>query len=145
MSLGRRRKMFRIALCSASALASLSAVPALAQEQSASSRGLVEITRSVGVGIVFDVLTEAISGVFLEGQPGDSVSLLLPPRPALAGGNRHIPGEVVALSTASYKFDISGKLPPANPPARRENGGARLQLAGYGAAPGNLLFLAQFN
>ncbi len=145
MSMGRRRKMCRIALCLTSALASLPAVSALAQERRASSRGLVEITRSVGTGIAFDVLTDALSGVFLEGQPGDSVSLLLPPRRVGAGSSKHVPGEVVVLSTASYQFDISGKSSPANPPSIRVNGGVRLQPAGYGAAPDNLLFLAQFN
>ena len=118
--MGRRPNMGKTALCLTSALASIYAVPAFAQEQRASARGLLEITRSVGTEIAFDVLTDALSGVFLEGQPGDTVSLLLPPR--RAGSSKRIPGEVVVLSTASYKIDISEKSPPANPPATQASG-----------------------
>lgn len=137
--------MSKIALCLTSALASIYAVPAFAQEQQASVRGLIEITRSVGTGIAFDVLTDTLSGVFLTGQVGDSVSLLLPPRRAAGSARGRIPGEVVVLSTASYSFDIAGNAPPSNPPASQDNGDAHLQPAGYDSSPGNLLFLAQFN
>lgn len=139
--MGRRPNMSKIALCLTSALASIYAVPAFAQEQQASARGLIEITRSVGTGIAFDVLTDTLSGVFLTGQVGDSVSLLLPPRRAAGSARGRIPGEVVVLSTASYSFDIAGNAPPAS----QDNGDAHLQPAGYDSSPGNLLFLAQFN
>ncbi|WP_144039873.1 hypothetical protein [Novosphingobium sp. TH158] len=139
-------KMRATALLLSASLASLSAVPAKAQEQRASARGLVEITRSVGTGIAYDVLTDALSGAFLEGQVGDSVSLLVSPaRPGTKRRSNRIPGEVVVLSAATYSFGVPGESSTANPPALPDSGGARRQPAGFGTAPGNLLFLAQFN
>lgn len=97
----------------ATVLAALPAAPALAQEQRAQASGSVELTdSSVGVGIAYDVLTETLSGIFLSGQPGDSVSLFLPGRRSRGGiaSGGPIPGEVLVLSTSSYRLDLVDRI-----------------------------------
>lgn len=108
---------------------------ALAQGVGAQAEGSVAILTPAGSGVAYDVLTDTLSGVFLAGEQGEPVSLLLTRKRGKRGaiGNL-IPQDVMVLSTGSYHLDLpqragSGTMPPL-PEA---------------AAPGELLFLAQFN
>ena len=105
-------------------------------EQSATTQGSVVIARSVGSGIAFNILTNALSAVFLSGQQGDTVSLVLPAR-GVGGQFRvwagaPVPGEVLVLSAGSYSVVVAANPAESN---RQESANS----------PNDLLFLAQFN
>ena len=119
--------MRKTAMFLTSALATFSGVtlagaPALAQatnaflpETRASAQGSVVIEQPVGSGIAYNVLTSALSSVFLSGRSGDAVSLTSAVRS----------GDAVVLSADTYPVSL-----------------ARTGAAG---PQGSLLFLAQFN
>ena len=94
------------------------ATSAFAQEGTASAQGSVVIEQPVGSGIAYNVLTSALSSVFLSGRSGDAVSLTSAVRS----------GDAVVLSADTYPVSLgrSGGAP-----------GPQGQT--------NLLFLAQFN
>jgi hypothetical protein len=117
--------MRKKAMLLTSALAAFSGAPAFAQanaafaqEGSASAQGSVVIEQPVGSGIAYNVLTSAVSSVFLSGRSGDAVSLTSAVRS----------GDAVILSTDTYPVSLG-----------RAGGAPRPQ------GQANLLFLAQFN
>lgn len=108
---------------------------ALAQGVGARAGGSAVILTPGGSGIAYDVLTDTLSGVFLAGEQGEPVSLLLAGKRGKRGAIANlIPQDVMVLSTGSYQLDL---------PHQRE-AGPMPQLP-EAAAPGELLFLAQFN
>lgn len=126
-----------VSLCAAfAAIHAPAAMAAPKSDTAGSAQGRVLIMKPLGTRIAFDALTDSVSGAFLEGLPGDAVSLVLPSlnRPA------RIPVEVLVLSTETY--DLTGTILPENDPG---NDRGRVLRAGIGQDGGNLLFLAQFN
>lgn len=106
-----------------------------AQEAAAS----VVIVEPVGAGFSYDILNDAVSAVFLNGDAGDSVSVLMSRRRT---GPRNLQrvtadpqGGVVVMASGVYRIDL---LTPVNSAAR---GLRSLMLPGGGS----ILFLAQFN
>ncbi len=111
------------------------APPVLAQGVGARAGGSVVILTPGGSGIAYDVLTDTLSGVFLAGEQGEPISLLLAGKRGKRGTIANlIPQDVMVLSTGSYQLDLPHQ--PGEGPM------AQLPEA---AAPGELLFLAQFN
>lgn len=118
------------------ALASSVLTPrALAQAVSARAGGSLVIPAPGGSGVAYDVLTDTLSGVFLAGEQGEPVSLLLAGKRGKRGTIANlIAQDVMVLSTGSYQLDLplqrgAGMMPPPRD----------------AAAPGELLLLAQFN
>ena len=103
----------------------------------ASAEAAVVILEPVGAGFSFDILSDAVSAVFLNGDAGDSVSVLMSPRkPGQKGMPREASG-VLVMASGAYRIDL---LQPAT-------SDARLRGAIRGSVPGDrsILFLAQFN
>ena len=109
----------------------------------ASAEAAVVILEPVGAGVSFDILSDAVSAVFLNGDAGDSVSVLMSPRKP---GQKSMPRDasgVLVMASGVYRIDL---LQPAASDARLR--GAILGSgSGRGSVPGNssILFLAQFN
>lgn len=93
------------------------ATNAFAPESRTSAQGSVVIEQPVGSGIAYNILTSALSSVFLSGRSGDAVSLTSAVRS----------GDAVVLSADTYPVSLGRNGAPG------PQGG------------GNLLFLAQFN
>ena len=95
----------------------------------------VVIVEPVGAGFSFDILSDAVSAVFLNGVVGDSVSMLLSPRKP-GGQNASSQSGVVVMASGVYRIDL---LQPA--------AATRLRGAMRASSPGgsSILFLAQFN
>lgn len=122
--------MRKTAMLLTSALATLSGAtfsgaPAFAQatnayvpENRSTAQGSVVIEQPVGSGIAYNVLTSALSSVFLSGRSGDAVSLTSAVRS----------GDAVVLSADTYPVSL-GRAGSAPGPQGQAN----------------LLFLAQFN
>ncbi len=122
--------MRKTAMLLTSALATLSGAtfsgtPAFAQatnayvpESRATAQGSVVIEQPVGSGIAYNVLTSALSSVFLSGRSGDAVSLTSAVRS----------GDAVVLSADTYPVSLG---PTGGAPGPQ--------------GQANLLFLAQFN
>ncbi|WP_310534677.1 hypothetical protein [Novosphingobium sp.] len=91
---------------------------AFAQEGSASAQGSVVIEQPVGSGIAYNVLTSALSSVFLSGRSGDAVSLTSAVRS----------GDAVVLSADTWPVSLGRAAGAPGPQGQA-----------------NLLFLAQFN
>lgn len=96
----------------------------------------VVIVEPVGAGFSFDILSDAVSAVFLNGVTGDSVSMLLSPRKP-GGQNASRESGVVVMASGVYRIDL---LQPAASPARLRN---TIRAASPGGS--SILFLAQFN
>ncbi|MBB3859130.1 hypothetical protein GGQ88_000370 [Novosphingobium hassiacum] len=98
----------------------------------------VVVVEPVGAGFSFDVLNDAVSAVFLNGEIGDSVSMLMTPRKAGPRDARNS-GGVVVMASGVYRIDL---LTPAN--SRMHT--MRRGLLSSGLPGGSsILFLAQFN
>lgn len=109
----------------------------------ASAEAAVVILEPVGAGFSFDILSDAVSAVFLNGDAGDSVSVLMSPRkPGEKGMPRDASG-VLVMASGVYRIDL---LQPAASDARLR-GAMRGSIPGRGSGPGDssILFLAQFN
>lgn len=111
--------------------------PSIARAEVISADATVVVVEPVGAGFSFDILSDAVSAVFLNGDVGDSVSLLLSrskPGPRSTPRNE---GGVLVMASGVYRIDL------LQPVASH----ARLHGALRGAAPGgsSILFLAQFN
>lgn len=123
-----------------------SAPPALAATSGSTTtaidaRASVVVAAPVGAGLSFDLVNEAISAVFLSGDSGDSVSLLLSggkdgqqaaPRDDRA---QRLQGGVVVMASGVYRIDL---LTPVA-------GGRPIRLWSPLPNSGSILFLAQFN
>ncbi len=148
MSKDRLRTRYRWVFAPAAILAALIPLPAAAQAQEATAHGSVEVTtESVGTGIAYNLLTDALSAVFLSGQPGDLVSFELhglSRNPNLETIGSQSDGMVV-LSTASYRLDLGTPITPSPRPGRLDAGPLQLILGRFGELPGLYIILAQFN
>lgn len=97
----------------------------------------VVILEPVGAGFSFDLLSDAVSAVFLNGDAGDSVSLLMSRRRPGPNGSPRNEGGVLVMASGVYRIDL---LQPTSTSARLR-GTMRLQPPGGSS----ILFLAQFN
>lgn len=98
----------------------------------------VVVVEPVGAGFAFDVLNDAVSAVFLNGEIGDSVSMLMTPRKA-GPRDARLTGGVVVMASGVYRIDL---LTPVNSRLRSVRSG----LFSAGLLGGSsILFLAQFN
>lgn len=113
------------------------ASPPAANAQSASANAAVVIVEPVGAGLSFDIISDAVSAVFLNAGAGDSVSLTISGREPETGGALRNNGGVLVMASGVYRIDL---LEPTTT-------NARLLRAWRAQAPdGNsILFLAQFN
>jgi len=96
----------------------------------------VVVVEPVGAGFAFDIMNDAVSAVFLNGDAGDSVSLMMAGRKPGPGIDQ---GGVVVMTSGVYRIDlltpVSGRLRALrNTPAS----------AGWSGGS-SILFLAQFN
>lgn len=94
------------------------------------------IVEPVGAGFSFDILSDAVSAVFLNGSTGDSVSMLLSPRKP-GGQNASRQSGVVVMASGVYRIDL---LQTAASPARLRN-----TIRAAAPVGSSILFLAQFN
>ncbi len=98
----------------------------------------IVVVEPVGAGFTFDVLNDAVSAVFLNGEIGDSVSMLVTPRKAGPRDARSS-GGVVVMASGVYRIDL---LTPAGGRLRNLRSGL---LSGALTGGSSILFLAQFN
>lgn len=99
----------------------------------------VVVMEPVGAGFAFDVLNDAVSAVFLNGEIGDSVSLMMSPDQSSPRNARKSVRGVVVMATGVYQIDL---LVPIN--GRMQT--VRNRLPGSQATgDSSILFLAQFN
>lgn len=108
----------------------------VAHAATADAGASVVIVEPVGAGFSFDILSDAVSAVFLNGGMGDSVSMLLSPRKP-GGQNASRQSGVVVMASGVYRIDL---LQTAASPARLRN---TIRAASPGGS--SILFLAQFN
>lgn len=97
----------------------------------------VVILEPVGAGFAFDLLSDAVSAVFLNGDAGDSVSLLMSRRRPGPNGQPRNEGGVLVMASGVYRIDLL--QPTAS--AARLRGTMRMPSPGGSS----ILFLAQFN
>jgi hypothetical protein len=113
-------------LLGATALATVLAAPAQARAQRAESRGSLSLAEPVGTGIAVDTVTAALTSIFLSGQAGNPVSLLMPTQ-SRSGPVAGSQAAIVVLSSTSYDVNVAAVT------------------NGDDGKLGNLLYLAQFN
>ncbi|MFN3457152.1 MAG: hypothetical protein ACK4Z8_06180 [Novosphingobium sp.] len=133
-SIRNRARHFAAAVLIAGAAPGL---PLVAHAATATDAGAsVVIVEPVGAGFSFDILSDAVSAVFLNAAIGDSVSMLLSPRkPGGPGAPRE--SGVVVMASGVYRIDL---LQNAATPAR-----LRSQIRTATPGGSSILFLAQFN
>ncbi|MBB4612141.1 hypothetical protein [Novosphingobium taihuense] len=126
-------RQFAAAVLIAGAALDLSPVAHAATAEASAS---VVIVEPVGAGFSFDILSDTVSAVFLNGDAGDSVSLLMSGRKP-GGQSASRESGVVVMASGVYRIDL---LQSAASPAR-------LRSTIRAASPGgsSILFLAQFN
>lgn len=113
----------------------LSPVARAATAASAADASVV-IVEPVGAGFSFDILSDAVSAVFLNGGTGDSVSLLMSRRrPGVQNASRE--GGVVVMASGVYRIDLLQPIAAGG----RLRGAMRAPTRGGSS----ILFLAQFN
>ncbi len=127
--------------------ASLASVPVAAQAiestaTTADAQASVVVVEPVGAGFSFDVMNDAVSAVFLSGDVGDSVSLLMSGHKSAPQNAQGASGGVVVMASGVYRIDM---LQPTSGSLRMLRG--RMTGAMPGAVPrgSSILFLAQFN
>lgn len=99
----------------------------------------VVVVEPVGAGFAFDIMNDTVSAVFLNGDAGDSVSLLMARRKP---DQRNL-GGVVVMTSGVYRIDL---LTPVSGRLRTMRSGPAWAGAGIGSGAGSsMLFLAQFN
>jgi hypothetical protein len=133
-----RRAGLRPLLASVATLCFGFAGPALAQSQQAVASGSVTIVQPAGAGVAYDVATQVLTSIFLSGQKGQQLSLLLPGRrlrnhslvPALQAQSG--PGNILVLSTDTVSINVE-TVDVESAQARRNRGFD------------TMLVLAQFN
>lgn len=96
----------------------------------------VVVVEPVGAGFSFDIMNDAVSAVFLNGDAGDSVSVLMSRRKT---GPRRELGGVVVMTSGVYRIDL---LTPVSGRLRAMRGTPA--SAGWSGGS-SILFLAQFN
>lgn len=99
----------------------------------------VVVVEPVGAGFAFDIMNDAVSAVFLNGDAGDSVSLLMSRRKSEPRNGPGNPGGVVVMTSGVYRIDL---LTPVNGGLRAPRGTPA--RAGWSGGS-SILFLAQFN
>lgn len=111
--------------------------PSIARAEATSADAAVVIAEPVGAGFSFDILSDAVSAVFLNGDAGDSVSVLMSRRKPGPKSTPRNDGGVLVMASGVYRIDL---LQPAA-------SATRLRGALRASAPGgsSILFLAQFN
>lgn len=115
------------------------ALAATGETTTAEAQASVVVVEPVGAGFAFDVLNDAVSAVFLNGEVGDSVSLIMAPQQTGPRSARKGLRGVVVMASGVYRIDLltptSGRMLPL-----------RSGSLSAGLAVGNsILFLAQFN
>lgn len=99
----------------------------------------VVVVEPVGAGFAFDVLSDAVSAVFLNGDIGDSVSLMMAPRkPAQRDASNNLRG-VVVMASGIYRIELLTPTSGLTLPLRSGSPSAGLTFGN------SILFLAQFN
>lgn len=143
MSKNRRQAMRTSASGLVAVLAFAIGSIASAQDTGASAAASLEVIDAVGTGINIDLATELLSGIFLAGRTGDTVSILVPGSRARTGARamQATSGSFV-LSASSYRLDLGLGTGIA---LTGGAGKASFFLSAFGSTPGSLLYLAQFN
>lgn len=139
----------RTGLCAAlpALLLGLASIPASAQAievtaATAEAQASVVVVEPVGAGFTFDVMNDAVSAVFLNGDAGDSVSLLLSRRKSAPQGTQRAASGVVVMASGVYRIDM---LQPMGGSLRPLRSGREGLLPGIMQQGSSILFLAQFN
>ena len=112
MTWGRRQRVMAgpsLALAAALSLCSTGAAQAQTQR---SASGSVTIVQPVGAGVAYDVRSRVLTAIFLSGQIGEQLSLLLPGKHSGAGS--HVsgiqafaaPGNIVVLSSGMVSINL---------------------------------------
>lgn len=133
----RQGAIARSSLALAAALSLGFAGGAQAQAQRTAS-GSATIVQPVGAGVAYDIRSQVLTAIFLSGQVGEQLSLLLPGKHNGAGS--HVsgiqafaaPGNIVVLSSGTVSINL----------ATVEASSGR---AGRDGETGTMLVLAQFN
>lgn len=103
----------------------------------------VVVVEPVGAGFAFDIMNDTVSAVFLSGDAGDSVSLLMSRRKLDPRNDQRNLGGVVVMTSGVYRIDL---LTPVSGRLRTMRSGPAWPGAGIGSGAGSsILFLAQFN
>lgn len=113
-------------------------VTAHATATTTEAQASVVVVEPVGAGFSFDVMNDAVSAVFLNGDAGDSVSLLMSRRKSAPQNAQSAAGGVVVMASGVYRIDM---LQPASGALRMMRG----VMPGAVARGSSILFLAQFN
>ncbi|MDT0507324.1 hypothetical protein [Novosphingobium sp. MMS21-SN21R] len=104
----------------------------------ADAQASVVVVEPVGAGFSFDVMNDAVSAVFLNGDAGDSVSLLMSRRKSAPQTAQRAAGGVVVMASGVYRIDM---LQPTSGALRMMRGA----IPGPVPRGSSILFLAQFN
>jgi hypothetical protein len=96
------------------------------------------VVEPVGAGFAFDVMNDAVSAVFLNGDGWDSASLLLSRR---RNGPSKSLGGVIIMASGVYRIDLLSPV-KVSPGVKRQ---ADRFSSGVLPGGGSILFLAQFN
>ena len=96
------------------------------------------VVEPVGAGFAFDVVNDAVSAVFLNGDGWDSASLLLSRR---RNGPTKSLGGVIIMASGVYRIDLLSPV-KVQPGTRHQ---ADRFSSGVLPGGGSILFLAQFN
>lgn len=103
----------------------------------------VVVVEPVGAGFAFDIMDDTVSAVFLNGDAGDSVSLLMSRRKSDPNGGQRNLGSVVVMTSGVYRIDL---LTPVSGRFRATRGGiSSVGTSALGPGGSSILFLAQFN
>lgn len=124
-----------LALAAALSLGFAGAAQAQAQRNAS---GSVTIVQPVGAGVAYDVRSQVLTAIFLSGQIGEQLSLLLPGKQT--GTGAHVsgiqaftaPGNIVVLSSGTVSINL-GTVEASSGRAGRDGD------------TGTMLVLAQFN
>lgn len=127
-----------LGLASIPASAHATDVPAAPAEAQAS----VVVAEPVGAGLTFDVMNDAVSAVFLNGDAGDSVTLMLSRRKSAPHATQRAASGVVVMASGVYRIEMLQPMGGSLRPLRSVRGGI---VPGIVPPGGSILFLAQFN
>lgn len=105
----------------------------------AEAQASVVVVEPVGAGFAFDVLNDAVSAVFLNGEIGDSVSLIMGPAQSGPRSVRKAVRGVVVMASGVYRIDL---LTPTGSRMGPLRSGSLSAGVAFGSS---ILFLAQFN
>lgn len=137
MTMGRRPgAIARPALALAAAVSFGFAGSAQAQAPRSAS-GSVTIVQPVGAGVAYDIRSQVLTAIFLSGQIGEQLSLLLPGKRTGAGS--HVsgihalaaPGNIVVLSSLTVSINLETVEPSSGRIGRDGDTGTMLVLAQF--------------